>query len=96
MTGHAVYRSPASGPGTQAGRDRPRGRRCRYPRLKLPHAADGLIHAAVHREDINQAGGLENPAHGRLRGDQRQVTTVATSPSPYSQQHRQTAVADAL
>jgi len=62
----------------------------------LPHAGDGLVHAAVHREDIDQAGGLKNPAHGRLRSGQRQVTTDSTGPTTDPQQHRQTAVADAL
>jgi hypothetical protein len=50
----------------------------------------------MHREDIDQARGFQNPAHRRLRSGQGQVTAVSASPFPHSQQHRQTDVADAV
>jgi hypothetical protein len=56
----------------------------------------GLLHAGIHREDIDQACDLQDPAHRLLRGRQGQVTAASPSPFQYSQQHRQTGVADAL
>lgn len=79
-------------PGNHADLDR--RRRCR--RRNVSRAAGGLVYAAVHREDIDQAAGFQHPAHGRLRGGERKVTTASASPFPYPQQHRQTAIADAL
>jgi hypothetical protein len=50
----------------------------------------------MHREDIDQARGLQNLAHRLPRSGKGQVTAVSPSPFPHSQQHRQTAVADAV
>jgi hypothetical protein len=50
----------------------------------------------MHREDIDQASGFQEPAHRRLRGSQAQVAAVLPGPFPDPKQHRQTAVADAL
>jgi hypothetical protein len=96
MTGHAVYRSPMCRPENHADLDRRRRRQRRCRRLNVSRAAGGLVYAAVHREDIDQAAGFQHPAHGRLRGGERKVTTASASPFPYPQQHRQTAIADAL
>jgi hypothetical protein len=50
----------------------------------------------MHGEDIDQARGFQNLAHRLPRSGQGQVTAVSPSPLPHSQQHRQTAVADAV
>jgi len=67
----------------------------RRPRLGVFYVARGLFHAGIHREDMDQASGLQHPAHRLLAGGQGQVTAASPSPLPYSQQHRQAAVADA-
>jgi hypothetical protein len=50
----------------------------------------------MHREDMDQARGLQNLAHRLPRIGQEQVTAVSASPFAHSQQHRQTAVTDAV
>jgi hypothetical protein len=50
----------------------------------------------MHREDMDQARGLQNLEHRLPRIGQEQVTAVSPSPFAHSQQHRQTAVADAV
>ncbi len=43
-----------------------------------------------------KASGFQNPAHRLLRGCQAQATAALPGPFPHPQQHRQSAVADAL
>jgi hypothetical protein len=70
--------------------------RGRGPRPDLPYAVCGLFYARMHGKDIDQARGFQNPAHRLPRSGQGQVTAVLPSPFPHSQQHRQTAIADAV
>ena len=94
MTGIVAYRPLVARSGNHGGVER--HRRGRGPRLGLSCAARRLFYAGVHREDIDQARGFQNLAHRLLRSGQKQVTAVSPCPFPYSQQHRQTAVADAV
>ena len=94
VLGGAAYRPSAARLGNRGGTGLPR--RHLRPRLGLSCAARGLFHTGINREDIDQASSLQNPPHRLLRGCQRQVTAALPSPFPYSQQHRQAAVADAL
>ena len=94
MAGRSVDRPPSVTSGHHGGTEPHRCLRC--PRPDASRAGRRLFHAAVHREDIDQAGGFQNPAHRRLRGSQRQVAGVSPGPFPDPKQHRQAAVADAL
>jgi len=71
-------------------------RRDRGPGPGLSYAVRRLFYAGMHREDIDEARGFQNVAHRLLRSGQAQVTASSPSPFPYSQQHRQAAVADAV
>ena len=92
--GIVAYRSLAARSDNQGGTE-PR-RRGRGPSPGLSYAVRRLFYAGIHREDIDQARGFQNVAHRLLRSGQAQVTASSPSPFPYSQQHRQAAVADAV
>ena len=94
MVRNAAYRPPDAASGRPGGIEPLR--RGRRPGPKLSHPARGLFHAGIHREDIDQTGGFQDPAHRRLRRGQGQVAAAGPGPFPYPQQHGQAAVADAL